>query len=204
VEPTVPGAGRAPLEEGHEGQLVGGLGRSDPQPGSADEADAPKGSMYFHFPGGKEELAAAAVDRFGEAMTARLVQGLAEAPTVADAVAGILDAYVTYMERTDFRDGCAVATVALDEAATHELLGAAASRALRTWVKTVADALEAEGRAPEEAHGLATVVIATIEGTVVMSKGERSTEPFAAARDTIRRLLEAPADDARRDDQPAK
>jgi TetR/AcrR family transcriptional repressor of lmrAB and yxaGH operons len=153
------------------------------------EADAPKGSMYFHFPGGKEELAAAAVDRFADSVTRKLHEGLERAPTVADAVSGFFDAYVTYMDRTEFRDGCAVATVALDEAATHELLGAAAARALTAWVDTVADALVAEGRSPEEAHGLATVVVATIEGTIVMSKGSRSTEPFVAARDTIRRLL---------------
>ena len=36
------------------------------------EADAPKGSMYFHFPGGKEQLAAAAVDLFAARASARL------------------------------------------------------------------------------------------------------------------------------------
>ena len=157
------------------------------------EADAPKGSMYFHFPGGKEELAAAAVDRFADSVTRKLAEGLQRGPTVADAIAGFFDAYVTYMERTGYRDGCAVATVALDEASTHELLGAAAGRALRSWVDVVAAALVAEGRPDEEAHGLATVIIATIEGTIVMSKGERSTEPFVAARDTIGRLLTSPA-----------
>jgi TetR/AcrR family transcriptional repressor of lmrAB and yxaGH operons len=167
------------------------------------EADAPKGSMYFHFPGGKEELAAAAVDRFADAMTARLVEVLERAPTVADAVSDLFDSYIAYMARVDFRDGCAVATVALDEAATHDLLGAAASRALRSWVDTLAGALEAEGRRRDEAHGLATVVIATIEGTVMMSKGERSTEPFAVARDTMRHLLEPRAADGP-GAQPAK
>jgi TetR/AcrR family transcriptional regulator, lmrAB and yxaGH operons repressor len=155
------------------------------------EADAPKGSMYFHFPGGKEELAAAAVDLFAERITANLTDRLARA-SASDAIVGFFDAYIDHIEATQFRDGCAVATVALDEAATHDLLAEAAGRALRTWVDLLADALMAEGRAPEQAHGLATLVIATIEGAIVMSKGGHTTEPLATCRDTLRGLLALP------------
>ena len=146
------------------------------------EADAPKGSMYFHFPGGKEQLAAAAVDLFAERTSARLDRHLAENPTVRDAVVAIFDAYV-------YSEGCAVASVALDAASAHDALAEATGRALRAWTDRLAEALEDEGRGPEEAHGLATLVIATIEGTIVMAKGERSTEPIAAARDALRTIL---------------
>jgi TetR/AcrR family transcriptional repressor of lmrAB and yxaGH operons len=154
------------------------------------EADAPKGSMYFHFPGGKEELAAAAVDRFAERITANMTALLARR-TVADAISGFFDSYIEYFERTAFRDGCVVATVALDEAGTHELLAESASRALHTWVDLVTDALESEGRNRQEAHDLATLVIAALEGAIVMAKGERSVEPFVAARDALQRILAA-------------
>jgi TetR/AcrR family transcriptional repressor of lmrAB and yxaGH operons len=154
-------------------------------------ADAPKGSMYFHFPGGKEELAAAAVDRFAGRITARMTDLLAR-NNVADAIDAFFDAYIEHFDRTDYRDGCVVATVALDEAGTHELLATAASTALRTWVDLVADALESEGRSPEEAHNVATLVIAALEGAIVMAKGQRSTEPFAAARNSLRTLLATP------------
>ena len=153
------------------------------------EADAPKGSMYFHFPGGKEQLAAAAVDLFAERTSARLDRHLAENPTVRDAVVAIFDAYVAHLERTGYSEGCAVASVALDAASAHDALAEATGRALRAWTDRLAEALEDEGRAPEEAHGLATLVIATIEGTIVMAKGERSTEPIAAARDALRTIL---------------
>ena len=152
------------------------------------EAEAPKGSMYFHFPGGKEELAAAAVDRFAELISRQLSAGIARG-TAGDAITGFFDAYIEHMEHTDFRDGCAVATVALDEASTHPLLADAAGRAIRAWVGLLADALEAEGRSHDEAHTLATLVIAAIEGAIVMAKAERSTEPFAATRDALRELV---------------
>ncbi len=82
--------------------------------------------------------------------------------------------------------------MALDAASSHELLFAATSRALRTWVDLLAGALVAEGRPADEAHGLATLVIAAIEGTVVMAKGQRSAEPIEAARDALVRLLAPP------------
>ena len=157
------------------------------------EAQAPKGSMYFHFPGGKEELAAAALDSFAERVTRRLENGLAEADTVGEAVATFFDEYIEHFRRTNFCEGCAVATVALDAASAHEVLAAATGRALRGWIDRFAEALEAEGRSPAEAHRLATLIVAAIEGTVVIGKGERSTEPFVAVRAVLRDLL-APAD----------
>jgi TetR/AcrR family transcriptional regulator, lmrAB and yxaGH operons repressor len=153
------------------------------------EAEAPRGSMYFHFPGGKVELAGAAVDRFAERSTARMRKILAEHDTVADAVAAIFDGYVDHLERTAYAEGCAVASVALDAASTQPLLAEATGRALRTWTGVLAEALEAEGREPAEAHGLATVVIAAIEGTVVMARGEQSTEPIVTTRDVLRTML---------------
>ena len=152
------------------------------------EAAAPKGSMYFHFPGGKEELAADAVDRFAGQVTRRMTDTLARLP-VADAVAAFFDDYVRHMGRTEFREGCAVATIALDTASSHALLAAATARALHTWVDLLRDALVSEGRDLDEAHNLATLVIASIEGTIVMAKGQHSTEPFVAARDALRPLL---------------
>ena len=157
------------------------------------EADAPKGSMYFHFPGGKVQLAAAAVDLFAERSTSRMRRYVAEHDTVRDAVSAIFDAYVEHLERTGYTEGCAVATVARDAASAHEQLADATGRALHAWTDVLAEALEAEGRPPAEAHALATLVIAAIEGTVVMAKGEQSTEPIATTRDVLRTILAPPA-----------
>lgn len=153
------------------------------------EADAPKGSMYFHFPGGKTELAAAAVDRFAARSTERMRGYLAEHDTVAEAVVEIFDGYVGHLEKTAFSEGCAVANVALDAASTHPTLAEATGRAMRLWVDVLAEGLEAEGRTADEAHGLATLVIACIEGTVVMARGEQSSEPISTTRDMLRAVL---------------
>lgn len=155
------------------------------------EAKAPKGSMYFHFPGGKEELAAAAVERFAERLTASMTTTLARS-TVAGAVDQFFANYISHMTETSFRDGCAVATVALDEAGSHQLLADAAARALTGWVDLLSAAFASEGHDEVTAHNRATLVIAAIEGTIVMAKGEHSIEPFEAARDALAPLLTPP------------
>jgi TetR/AcrR family transcriptional repressor of lmrAB and yxaGH operons len=153
------------------------------------EAKAPKGSMYFHFPGGKVELAAAAVDRYAERATARMRLHLDESATVCDAIGAIFDGYIEHLDRTGFTEGCAVASVALDAAAVHDLLADATGRAFRQWIEMLTEALETEGHPSDEAVGLATLVLATIEGSMVMAKGTRSTEPIRMARDTLSTVL---------------
>jgi TetR/AcrR family transcriptional regulator, lmrAB and yxaGH operons repressor len=153
------------------------------------EAAAPKGSMYFHFPGGKVELAAAAVDLFAERATTRMRRFLDDHDTVSQAVTAIFDSYIDHLDRTAYTEGCAVATVALDAASTNATLAEATGRAFHAWTGMLADALVAEGRTEAEAHNLATLVIATIEGTITMAKGEQSTEPIAAARDALGAIL---------------
>jgi TetR/AcrR family transcriptional repressor of lmrAB and yxaGH operons len=153
------------------------------------EAGAPKGSLYFHFPGGKEELAAAAVDRFADRTTATIADWLREEGSAADAVVRMFDFYIEHLPATGFAEGCAVATVALDAAASHDVLAQATERAFGRWTGLLAEALEAEGRRPDEARNLATLAIAAVEGAIVMAKGQRSAEPLAGTRDALRAIL---------------
>jgi TetR/AcrR family transcriptional repressor of lmrAB and yxaGH operons len=148
--------------------------------------------MYFHFPGGKVELASAAVDHFADRSRARMERYLAETASVRDAVVAIFDAYVDHLEHTAFAEGCAVATVALDGATVSDVLAGATTRAFTGWTGVLAEALAAEGHAEDDAHALATLVIAAIEGTVTMAKGLRSTEPVATTRDVLAGLLAPP------------
>jgi TetR/AcrR family transcriptional repressor of lmrAB and yxaGH operons len=157
------------------------------------EAEAPKGSMYFHFPGGKEELAAAALDLFSERVRARMAERLAEAESVEAAVATLFDDQIAWMERTEYRDGCAVAAVALDSAGDHPALADATARGLALWLDLFVSALEAEGRPRHEAERLGSLIVVALEGIAVLGKGMQSTDAIAAARDALRVLLAAPS-----------
>ncbi|HEY8524785.1 MAG TPA: TetR/AcrR family transcriptional regulator [Acidimicrobiales bacterium] len=160
------------------------------------EADAPKGSMYFHFPGGKEELAAAGLEYFNDRVMARMADGLARAGSVKEAVLRFLDDQMTYAARTEYREGCALAAVALDAASDHPGLAGVTRRSFAAWIDLFAEALEAEGQSPAEARQLASLITVTLEGAVVLAKGMQSGEAVAAARDALDRLLSAPSEQA--------
>lgn len=82
------------------------------------------------------------------------------------------------LERTECRMGCAVlaVTVATDSA---ELLDRAGT-VFRSWRTRLAELLEQGGLTGPEAAAFAVTLVASAEGAVVLSRAERSMEPFDA------------------------
>lgn len=157
------------------------------------EADAPKGSMYFHFPGGKAQLAAAAVDHYSERVLRRLHDLMIEHGSEAAGMGAYLDSMADGFDRVGFQDGCTVATVAAEVAPCEPRLADATGRALRGWIDALAQGLEREGHDAIEAQRLATAGIALIEGAIVMARGMQSSEPVRQIRDVVVALLATPA-----------
>jgi AcrR family transcriptional regulator len=135
---------------------------------------APRGSIYHHFPGGKNQLVTAALDAAGEhALT--VLNGLAGAPAerVTESFLGL---WRLLLERTDCRMGCAVLAVTV--AADSPDLLTKAGTVFRTWRARLAELLEQGGSTPAFAAAFAVTLIAAAEGAVVLSRAERSIEPF--------------------------
>ena len=135
---------------------------------------APRGSIYHHFPEGKDQLVEAAMELAG-----------ARALGVLDSVRGsppkevtrfFLDLWRAVLVRSDLRAGCAVlaVTVATD---SPDLLGQAAT-IFRAWRGRLAELYEAGGMDADAALRLATTLVAASEGAVVVSRAEQSLAPF--------------------------
>ncbi len=139
-----------------------------------ERSGAPRGSIYHHFPNGKDQLVEAAVALAGERALS-VLEDLHGSPPRAVTEA-FLDLWRAVLVRSDLRAGCAVlaVTVATD---SPELLDRAAS-IFRAWRGGIAQ-LFVEGGMPEDAAArLATTLVAATEGAVVVSRAERSLEPF--------------------------
>jgi len=135
---------------------------------------APRGSIYHHFPGGKDQLVGAAVDAAGaHALEVLAPLTGADPATVTETFLGL---WRLLLERTDATVGCAVLAVTV---ATHsdELLDRA-GRAFRGWRSRLAELLAAGGL--PEADAFAATLIAASEGAVVLARAARSLEPFDA------------------------
>ena len=160
------------------------------------EAQAPFSSLYHHFPGGKEELATAAVRASGARYQA-LVEGVwDEAPDVISAVAAVFEGAAETLEASDFAVACPIATVALEVASTNETLRLATAEVFDSWIASGAARFEAENISPEDARALALTVIALLEGAFVLGRALRTAEPVrcagATATAAVRGVLDPP------------
>jgi AcrR family transcriptional regulator len=144
---------------------------------------APRGSLYHHFPGGKDQLVAAAVDRAG-AMLADAMEGVATARAEA-VVERFLAIWRAVLTRSQCEAGCAVlaVTVATDSAE----LQSHATVVFRAWRELLSDLLRQAGLPSEVARRFAMVMIASAEGAVVLSRADQSLEPFEVV---ARQLME--------------
>lgn len=143
---------------------------------------APRGSLYFHFPDGKDQLVGESIRRAGQAIGATFDDLGGSAPEFA---AGVLRLLGDRLEESGWRKGCPVATVALEMAAASDPLQAACSQVYTSWE----DALRARLAGRPDADDLAVTVLALIEGALLLAKAHRSREPLDRVTGVLATLL---------------
>jgi AcrR family transcriptional regulator len=145
------------------------------------EANAPFGSLYHFFPGGKQHLGVEVIRRSGQ-MYQELVEGVFDA--APDVVTGTSDCFLgaaATLEATDYADACPIETVALEVASTNELLRQATAEVFESWIQSAIRRFTAAGISRRKARELAVSMIALLEGGFVLSRAMRSTEPLEIA-----------------------
>lgn len=147
---------------------------------------APRGSLYHHFPGGKDQLVAAAVDRAGEVLDSAM-EAVAGQPAQA-VVARFLAIWRAVLTRSECEAGCAVLAVTV-AAGSAELLSHATA-VFRAWRERLADQLRQGGVPAAKARSFAMVLIAAAEGAVVLSRADQSLEPFEAVAQQLMEQVE--------------
>ena len=135
-----------------------------------------RNSIYQHFPGGKTELMIAVTEQ-AATTTAERVDRLAAAGDAGEIVHGLVERWVTDMQRTDFNTGCPIAAAALagpDEPAITD----SAARAFELLRDRVAAALIADGAEPDAADRRASFAVSAIEGALLQARAQRSVQPL--------------------------
>jgi TetR/AcrR family transcriptional regulator, lmrAB and yxaGH operons repressor len=151
-------------------------------------AGSPRGSLYFHFPGGKEQIGEAALDLAGEAVRSKIAQAAQASPNAAAFLTGIARAMAADLQQSDFCNGCPIATTALETAAQSDVLRAAARRAFQSWEQEIARGLTRFGAKPEDAAISATTILSQIEGALLLARTYRSIEPLRRAEAAVKLL----------------
>lgn len=159
-------------------ETVAALARKGLQGASFSEvlaaSGAPRGSLYHHFPGGKDELVLRAMDAAGAWALATL--GGHRGQPAEEVAAAFIGLWRFVLSRSDFSAGCAIAAVTVAAQQPDQLDRAAAL--FRAWKTELASLLAASGVEAVRAESLATLLIASCEGAVVLARAERSFDSF--------------------------
>jgi TetR/AcrR family transcriptional repressor of lmrAB and yxaGH operons len=142
------------------------------------ESGAPKGSLYHYFPGGKEQLGAAAVRLAAELMGAMLSDLAARHRRPAAFVRAYCDVMSKWMEDSDFRSGCPIATTMLETAPQSPELTRAGVNTLDHWIAIIAPVFEEAGSSNTQARSKAQNLIAMMEGALLLARIRQSSRPI--------------------------
>ncbi len=149
------------------------------------EAAAPRGSIYHHFPGGKDELVVAALERFSENVVQAVRTVAAKATTADGFVTGVAAVFRVGSENAGWTQGCPVAATTIEGDRQSSSVRQAVAACLRDWQDAIAQGLQKHqiADAPEQA----LMIIGALEGGLLLSRGTRSPEPYNAAVALLRR-----------------
>jgi TetR/AcrR family transcriptional repressor of lmrAB and yxaGH operons len=153
-------------------------------------AGSPRGSLYFHFPNGKEEIAVAALTYAADSVR-QAIAGAAKTSKSADEfLIRIARGMAADLERSDFKEGCPIAPTALEISGLSEALTAAASAAFQSWEQEIAAGLQSFRISAGRAKLLATAALSQFEGALLLARTYRSLEPMRRAEESIRVLVQ--------------
>jgi AcrR family transcriptional regulator len=158
-------------------------------------SDAPFGSLYHHFPGGKEQLGDEVIRQAGEFFRVLVESAVEQEPDVVAGVRAAFKGAAETLRVTDFQDACPIAAIALEVASTNERLRIATADVFESWIKSGTAWLVAAGLPDERARELAIALVAALEGAFVLSRATRETAALEVAgrlvADTVARELAA-------------
>ncbi|WP_308376098.1 TetR/AcrR family transcriptional regulator [Streptomyces sp. ISL-99] len=157
----------------------------------AQEAEATLGSVYHFFPGGKQELAVAAIAHANGEFVADLKAVLDGEADPARAVTAFSKHLAEELRASDWTAGCPITTTALGAAGRLPDVQVAASEAFARQRELVSAKLSDCGFGAQEARELAHMVINTLEGAEIAAQVARSDDPLEIAGRHLARMITA-------------
>lgn len=142
------------------------------------ESGAPRGSLYHYFPNGKEALGEAAVQTASKLIGDMLREQAARHRAPRAFLRAYCRVMAGWMEESGFRSGCPIATTLLETTPQSPSITAAGQRAIDGWIDVIAGVLADDGMERSEARMRAQLIIAAMEGALILARVRRSTRPI--------------------------
>lgn len=146
-----------------------------------DAAAASRGSIYFHFPEGKQQLALEALALSARQALKSAATAVQNSDSTADVVRRTSKTLSAQLSQSDYSMGCPIATVALETANSNEPIRELCAKFFDDWRSLYVGSLLRDGIEPDQAQRLATFIVATIEGGLLLSRTMGSADPLSNA-----------------------
>ncbi|OYQ37876.1 hypothetical protein CHU93_00310 [Sandarakinorhabdus cyanobacteriorum] len=157
------------------------------------ESGSPKGSFYFHFPGGKAQLAAEALAVYAGRVDALLRRlSAAHSGDAGGFVAALFAAVAAEMAGAGFRLSCLVQILANEQPAGEAASGKPLAAASTSWIGLIAAHLEGCGMTSAVAREAAIAIVTLLQGARGLARIEHSPQPFAVAARLAGEVLRLP------------
>jgi TetR/AcrR family transcriptional regulator, lmrAB and yxaGH operons repressor len=152
------------------------------------ESGAPRGSLYYHFPGGKEELVLEAA-RQGVAMVTKLLKEvLTDSPDPAGGVRAFVEAAAHMLRDSGYVFGCPVAPIVLDSPESSAL-AEVCQEAFEEWERVLVKGLSSAGIERGRAESLATMIVCGLEGGLILARARRDIAPLDAVAEELASMV---------------
>lgn len=152
---------------------------------------APRGSLYFHFPGGKDQLVLEASRAAVNRVTQHRREVLAAASSPAAAVRAFADGIVLLLEETDYQLGCPIAPIVLDGTSEVTDLSELCRQTFEEWIGLLRDAFAKAGIAKQRAEALALLTQSSFEGALLIARAYRDSSPVLTVAGEVEAMVAA-------------
>lgn len=153
------------------------------------ESRTPKGSLYYYFPDGKEQIAAEAVLQSGRVTAERIRAGMEAGGSAAKATYDFVMQVADNVELSGFAAGSPLTTVAMETATSSERINLACREAYGMLVTAFQEKLAAGGYTAAKSADLAAFIVASIEGGIILSRTHHTADPLRLVAKQLRTLL---------------
>jgi TetR/AcrR family transcriptional regulator, lmrAB and yxaGH operons repressor len=155
-----------------------------------DAASAPKGSMYHHFPDGKEQIAIAAVAMIRTDLAVMLDALAVKDMSVAEMIRHLARGMAAWLKTTRWCEGTMLTSAVIGAVPDLPKLHAAIRETFGEWRERLAGLLIAEGRSKSEATVLAQTIIAGLEGAAILARVEQDERVLVRVAGQLARMCE--------------
>jgi TetR/AcrR family transcriptional repressor of lmrAB and yxaGH operons len=158
---------------------------------------APKGSIYYYFPQGKQQIVSEAVAAYAKRGLAAWGQALSTAEEPSRKIRALFDGIAARIEQSRYRESCAAGTVILDLDNDLEIVRLAIASTFSQWIELISIHFPI-GNA-QRRESFAGLVLTVIQGAHIRARAERSSKPFQEAADWLAEIAEREVKQTRRE-----